>query len=164
MWIMPGRKRRGGELARSSTEDSMPTFDGPPSTMRGMRPPKSFRTCSALVGEIWLERLALGAASGKPHSRMTAWMKGWSGHRTPTVGPLAVTTSGICGERGRTRVNGPGQNASASLPACGGQSETQRRASSRLATWTMMGLCDGRPLASKMRRTASASQALAARP
>ena len=35
-WIMPGRNRRGRAAARSSTVDSRPTCDGPPSTMRGI--------------------------------------------------------------------------------------------------------------------------------
>src|ERR1051325_8360432 len=71
---MPGRSRRGGETERSSTVDSRPTWHWPPSTMSGIRSPRDLRTCSALVGERLVEGLALRAASGKSHSRITAWM------------------------------------------------------------------------------------------
>src|SRR6267142_2741730 len=128
---MPGRNSRGGVAVNSTTADSIPTWDWPPSMMRGILFPRDFWTCEALVGESWLERLALGAARGKPHSLMTAWMKGWLGQRTPTVGPPAVTRSGISFDRGRTRVNGPGQNVRASFFAMGGQCETQRCVISR---------------------------------
>ena len=69
---MPGRKIPGGETVKSSTVDSMPTCDWPPSTISGILPPSCLRTCSAFVGEIRLDKFALGAASGKPHSRITA--------------------------------------------------------------------------------------------
>src|SRR5439155_1490826 len=80
---------------------------------------KTAFTWAALVGETALDRFALGAASGKPHFRMTAWMNGWAGQRTPTVGPSAVTTPGISAERGSTSVSGPGQNDRASWSASG---------------------------------------------
>jgi hypothetical protein len=66
--------------------------------------------------------------------------------------------------RGSTSVSGPGQNAFASLLASAGQLATQRFAMSMLATWTMIGLCAGRPLTWKMRSTARGSSALAASP
>jgi len=69
---MPGRKILGGDTVKSKTVDSMPTCDCPPSTMSEIFPPSCVRTCSEFVGEIWLDRFALGAASGKSHSRMTA--------------------------------------------------------------------------------------------
>ena len=112
---MPGRKTRGGDTVRSSTVDSMPTWDWPPSTIREILSPSCANTCPALVGETRLDTFALGAASGKPHSRITAWMNGWPGQRTPTVGPPAVTMPGISSARARTSVNGPGQNARASF-------------------------------------------------
>ena len=76
---------------------------------------------------------------------MTASMNGWLGQRIPTVSPPDVTMSGMRIERGRTRVNGPGQKAAASLPANSGHSRTQERAIARSATWTIMGFRDGRP-------------------
>src|ERR1019366_7501019 len=121
--------------------------------------PRDFRTCSAFVGETRLDRFALGAARGKPHSLITAWMNGWLGQRTPTVGPPAVMMPGISAARGSTSVKGPGQNALSRLPARAGQLATQRFAIAMLATWTMIGLCVGRPLIWKMRSTAVASSA-----
>ena len=145
-WIMPGRKMRGGETDKSRTVDSMPTCDWPPSTINEIFSPSRAPTCSAFVGEIWLDRFALGAASGKPHSRITACMNGWLGQRMPTVAPPAVTLSGISSARGNTKVSGPGQNALENFPASSGHALTQAFAISLLATWTMMGLCAGRPL------------------
>jgi hypothetical protein len=49
---------------------SMPTAQAPASTMSGIRCPRLAITCSAVVGERWSEGLALGAASGKSHSRI----------------------------------------------------------------------------------------------
>jgi crotonobetaine/carnitine-CoA ligase len=54
--------------------------------------------------------------------------------------------------------------AAASWLAAKGHSRTHRRAIAALATWTITGLCVGRPLIWKIRRTASGSSALAARP
>jgi hypothetical protein len=67
-------------------------------------------------------------------------------------------------ERGRTSVSGPGQNDSANFEAIDGQRITQRSAISWLATWTIIGLWAGRPLISKIRETAVASSAFAAKP
>src|ERR1039458_4891770 len=108
---MPGRSSRGGEQEISNTVDSMPICDCPPSTISRILSPRDFRTCSAFVGETRLDRFALGAARGKPHSWITAWMNGLLGQRTPTVGPPAVMTPGISVALGSTSVKGPGQNA-----------------------------------------------------
>ncbi len=35
-WIIPGRKILGGETVKSSTVDSMPTCDWPPSTIKAI--------------------------------------------------------------------------------------------------------------------------------
>ena len=72
--------------------------------------------------------------------------------------------SGISFARGNTIVSGPGQNAFANLSATSGHAVTQRFAISAPATCTIIGLCAGRPLISKMRDTAFASSAFAARP
>ena len=40
--------------------------DGPASTIKGMRPSSSSRTCAAVVGLIRPNRLALGAAERSP--------------------------------------------------------------------------------------------------
>jgi hypothetical protein len=61
-------------------------------------------------------------------------------------------------------VSGPGQNAAASRAAAPGHAVTSARAASGSVTWAMSGLKLGRPLAAKMRATADASSASAARP
>ena len=67
--------------------------------------------------------------------------------------------------RGRIRVIGPGQYAWASFLAFSGSSPSiSAGISSMQDTWTISGLSPGRPLASKMRRTASPHSALAPRP
>ena len=55
-----------GRPVRSSTVDSTPTAQGPPSTTAAMRPPSPSSTCAAVVGLTWPERLAEGAATGRP--------------------------------------------------------------------------------------------------
>ncbi len=46
--------------------DSTPTRVGPPSTTASMRPDRSSITCAASVGLTRPERLAEGAATGRP--------------------------------------------------------------------------------------------------
>src|ERR1700733_11522084 len=125
---------RGGFSIKSKTVDSIPTCDWPPSTIKGIFPSKFLRTCSAFVGEMEPDKFALGAASGKLHSRITAWMNGWDGQRMPTVSPPAVTIFGIFFARGKIKVNGPGQNALANFSAIAGKFFTQLFAISIPAT------------------------------
>src|SRR5262249_33756158 len=87
-----------------------------------------------------------------------------AGHRTPTVGIPAVTTSGMRPDRGSTSVNGPGQNREARTSASLGQWATYLRAWPTWATWTSSGLIAGRPFAAKIRATAAGSVAIAPRP
>src|ERR1043166_8998113 len=146
--MIPGLRTRGGLTDRSSTVDSIPTWDCPPSTINGTCPSRSFRTCSAFVGDTSLDRLALGAASGNPQARINCWAKGWDGQRIATVGPPAVTIVGMASLRSRTNVSGPGQNALAAQVAVSGHAATERCAIARSATWTINGLDAGRPLIS----------------
>ena len=62
----PGRKILGNSPVMSTTVDSNPTSQGPPSSTMSMRPSMSSSTCSARVGLGRPERLALGAATGTP--------------------------------------------------------------------------------------------------
>ena len=55
-------------------------------------------------------RFALGAASGRPNSRMISAKTGCALMRTATVSSPAVTRSGMISFRGKTNVSGPGQN------------------------------------------------------
>src|SRR5579875_3901042 len=74
-----GRRSTGGVRVRSRIVDSTPTFVGPASSSRSIRPARSASTCSAVVGLVWVKRLALGAAIGTPAARMSARATGWSG-------------------------------------------------------------------------------------
>ena len=94
---------------RSTTVDSMPTEQDPLSTIRGIFPWSWAHTCSAEVGESRLERLALGVAKGPWKRWMTACIKGWEGHSRATEFKPAVTSSGMIGFLGTTKVKGPGQ-------------------------------------------------------
>ena len=71
-----------------------PPSPGPPSRMRSTSSPSDFRTCSAMVGESSVNRLALGAAIGTWHSASSAKANAFAGTRRPTVGNPAVTMSG----------------------------------------------------------------------
>ena len=118
----------------------------------------------AVVGETESERLALGAASGACNVSRSSRVSGWPGQRRATVPPPAVTTSGICRPRGTTTVSGPGQSAAVSFAAVSGHEAASPRAIASSATWTMSGFVAGLPFAAKIRSTASASVATAARP
>lgn len=65
--------------------DSIPWQQGPPSSMKGIRPPSSLITCSAVVGLIRPNRLALGAARGLPKPSTTERNAGWALILTATV-------------------------------------------------------------------------------
>lgn len=69
----PARPQRRGTLpASETTVDSTPTAHGPPSTIAGILPPRSSITWPEVVVDGLPERLAEGAASGTPASRMSA--------------------------------------------------------------------------------------------
>ncbi len=91
--------------------DSTPAVQGPPSST-GTRPSNPATTCAAVVGDSRPERLAEGAASGRPAARISSSASGWSGMRMPTVSSPAVTISlrPAPGLRRSTSVSGPGQN------------------------------------------------------
>ncbi len=116
----PGRSKIACSPLNASTVDSMPTVQAPPSRMKSTRSPKLSRTCSAVVGESWVKRLALGAATGTCAASISASATGCEGMRSPTVGRPAVTRSGTAGCLRNTRVSGPGQKRWASSSArCG---------------------------------------------
>ena len=112
-----------------------------------------------------MKRLALGAAMGTPAARINSSARGWAGMRRPTVGNPAVTMSGIqrpLGDDQRQRVR-----ASNGAPGYR-RPWTTRRPGRSPSRWNRhgrsAGLVRGRPLAAKMRATASGSSALAPRP
>ena len=120
----PAARRRGaaGEAVpprQATMVDSTPTWVAPPSSTASMRPSRSPSTWSASVGLTRPERLAEGAATGRPACCRSAWARGWAGTRRPTLSRPARARSEIVqvGATGTTRVSGPGQNASASCRA-----------------------------------------------
>ena len=101
---------------------------------------------------------------GSPAARISSRATGWLGNLTATVSRPAVTESGTRADFFRTRVRGPGQNASASFLAAGGTSRARASRSHREAIWTMRGLSPGLPLAAKIFLTAARSDMRAPRP
>ena len=128
--------------------DSSPAQVGPSSSISGTAAPRLAATCSARVGLMPFERLALGAARGLPVACRSARIARWSGTRIATVGSPAVTSLaiGAPARSGRTSVSGPGQKAAASA-----QASSSNPASVSAACWssicTISGLKLGRPLA-----------------
>lgn len=83
---------------RSTTVDSKPTSQSPPSMIQGHLPWRSWNTCAAVVGlgrplirynskkEPKNLKLAEGAAIGSPLSSISFLAMGWDGIRMATVG------------------------------------------------------------------------------
>ena len=120
----PAARRRGGAGAgcrrgRRRWSIRPRPAAAPPSSTASMRPSRSPSTWSASVGLTRPERLAEGAATGRPACCRSAWARGWAGTRRPTLSRPARARSEIVqvGATGTTRVSGPGQNASASVRA-----------------------------------------------
>src|SRR5665213_252739 len=116
----PGLSKTGSFSAKEMMVDSTPTVQGPPSKIIFTLFPNDFRTCSAVVGLTCPKGLALGAAMGRPDSRISSNAMGWLGTRIATLGKEEVTMSGTRGDLGRTIVRGPGQNLSMSFKAFSG--------------------------------------------
>ena len=128
-----------------------------------MRPSSACRTCSAVVGDNWLDRFA-----GSGDRQLNQFQQGASNrmcrHAYGDRRRTAVTMSGTFDSLGNTSVSGPGQKCSASLSAMDGQSAATSETREASAIWTMIGLFAGRPLAAKIRATAVASSAFAPNP
>ena len=129
-----------------------------------MRPCRSWSTCSAVVVLGRPERLALGAARGRPAASISARATGCTGKRTATVFSPAVTSAGMAGAFSRIMVRGPGQKAERSFFARSGTWRTTPGSWERSLMWTMSGLSAGRPFAAKTERAALGFVASAARP
>ena len=145
----PGRRIRGGSVVQSTTVDSMPRPQGPPSRMRSMRLPRPSSTWPAVVGESCMERLALGAASGRPSVAISRRVSRCSGQRRATVGPSAVTLAGIRRARGTMTVTGPGQRLAVICSAACGHVAARDRA---IAVWPRARSVDCWPAGPSRRR------------
>jgi hypothetical protein len=111
--------------------------------------------------------LALGAATGRPSSEITAAMTGCALHRNATVGKPERTKSGTRSLAGSTMVNGPGQNAAANSCAsdpAGPPTSDKVPIHDASATCTISGSKDGRSFAAKTLPAASALSASQANP
>ena len=167
----PPPVRRPAEAAwacRRTSEtivDSSPTAHGPASSTSATASPSCSMTCSARVGLSRPERLAEGAASAPPKAAITS-RAGPRGARSAIVGSPAS------GKRMHRRVRRQRHDQrERPRPEFLRQPlraivETRRsaRAMARSVTWQISGLKRGRPLAAKMRATASPFAASAARP
>ncbi len=144
---------------------STPTPQAPPSNTASIRPESPSITCRAVVGLIRPEGLADGAATGPLKAASSLFASGCSGTRIATLGKPALTRAEMpaSGLSGRTRVNGPGQNAEASLSASASNSAISLAASTE-ATCTISGLNCGRPFALKICATAASLRASAPNP
>ena len=144
----------------------MPTAQAPPSSTSTSA--NSSATCAAVVGLTRPKRLALGAASpctpraAQAASRLCA--TGCAGQRRPMLACPPAASSATPSRRARMSVSGPGQKAAISRCARSGTCRAKCPAASLPATCTMRGWLAGRPLTAKMRRTAPAFSASAARP
>ena len=107
--------------------DSSPTAVGPPSTISGMREPRSASTAAAVVALTRPEELALGAASGRPSAAISSAPNPF-GILSAIVSRPAVTSGWILAPcfSFSTSVSGPGQNASASSLESGSNSTSLR--------------------------------------
>ena len=116
----PGRSRRSLSPVTSTTVDSTPTPQLPPSTTAAILPSRSSSTCCAVVVDGRPDALADGAAMGTAASSISARATGCAGKRTATVSSPAETSSGTAPLFFITMVSGPGQNARARRCASGG--------------------------------------------
>src|SRR6266508_2470600 len=115
-------------------------------------------------GRFHADRLADGAAMGRPLASISARATGWDGTRAATVSSPPVVMSGTVAARGRTKVRGPGQKRAAASRARGGTRAAMLSSAAASARWTINGLPRGRSLASKMRATAASDRASAPSP
>ena len=74
---------------------SIPQVDYPSSSIVISWSKKSLKTCFAVTGDMWLNRLADGAAIGHPDNSMSLRAVGWLGILMPTKPVPAVSSTGI---------------------------------------------------------------------
>ena len=135
----------------------------PPSTSISNCPSSWVRTSSALAAAGIPLRLALVAVTGLPNAPTRRLANGASGHRTPMPPVPAVNVSDTTLIAGRTIVSGPGQSLLAKVRASL-DILAMRAAITSESTSSKIGFLSGRPLISKMRRTALSLDASAPRP
>ena len=96
--------------------------------------------------------------------RSARGVSGWAGTRSPTEARPPVISSSTRPERGSRTVSGPGHASATRVRAPAGTSLVQSSSAAASARWTISGCAAGRPLTSKIRRTAVGFVASAASP
>ena len=151
--IMPGRNSTGRRPpARARSIRSPPWHGAAVQDVIHARRRATLRTCSAVVGESSVKRLALGAAIGTPACADQLQRHGMRGHAQPHGGEAGGDDVRECA--GPSAPPGSAGRASSAAPVPRPRRATRRpaRAPSR---WNprarSAGWCAGRPLASKMR-------------
>src|SRR4051794_24961341 len=86
----PGRRITGLDPSRLTTVDSTPTRQGPPLRIIATLSPSVAATCSARVGLMAPDGLALGAASGRPHIDRRPCAAGCAGTRIAALSSPAL--------------------------------------------------------------------------
>ena len=110
-------------------------------------------------------RFALVPVMGRPSPSASERGTGWSGSRTATFHPRAVTSGGTASDTGRTSVRPPGQNASAKAECCVRHARCHHRQAAQASEMRSgSGMPCGRPFASKTRSTAASFSASAPSP
>ena len=162
--IPPGRHMTiESSLLSLITVDSTPKSASEPHRIASTLPVRSFKTCAAVVGLGFPERLAEGAAIGFPDNSIICCAVLCIGTRTAILSSPAVTESGITSFLGRITVNGPGMNFSAKV-LYNGLVKAYFDASELDDKCTINGLSCGLPFASNILRHASAFVASAPKP
>ena len=160
----PGRRIVGTGSVVSTTVDSRPMPQLPPSSMPAILPCISSSTSCAFVGLGRPEILADGAAIGQPQARIKSCANLFDGKRTATVSKPALTASGTMDDLLTINVSGPGQKCSISFWALAFKPVVSGAIASFCAICKISGLSFGRPLAAKILATAVGFSPSAPRP
>ena len=126
----PGRNSRTASPGNTATMvDSRPTCAGPASSIRPDCSPSSASTSCAVVGLMRPERLAEGAASGRPKARISFERHRMTRHaqRNGLQSGTRKFTDLVAGATGSTSVSGPGQKRSARRCARSSSTASLRR-------------------------------------
>ena len=117
-----------------------------------------------LVGLTRPERLADGAAIGRPAARKSFWATGWAGARTATVSSPALASRRHSGTGAPRQNQGqrPGPEPGRRTSCARSSNPASFSASASPGTCTISGLKRGRPFAAKMAATALVIRGVAA--
>ena len=142
--MAPGRKIAGRDEVRSTTVDSIPTRQSPPSNIRSTSSAQFAANVLCGRGADAIGAVGAGGGDGAGEFFQKVQSDGMIG---ATDGDGRQTGGDgwerSCSDLGRTNVSGPGQEARARSSAESGQAVTYRLATEMSATWTISGLVGG---------------------